>query len=457
MSQRPLLPLLTPPRFGTPRRLEAAVSALETRLSRRPKAPDDRLLEAAALVQAIHAGEASRHVLSARHLRVLAWALNHGAPPLSGTPALRTAFQLLHGSTRTKDLLGLIATFLDARSLEPGPYLTWAQLIQQRLSSYHGSIPDLLHWKRMAPLLFAPDASARVGKWALGHEATLQRAIAELCPPSWQGKPRMSSPLFENVLKALFKAIALDTSFPARVDEALDLLETQVQNPQLRIEAANLFLERFAREPHLGTHEGLLDFCLLHFKDPRLERSTAWLSFSKAAREVCQGWISRVDLELFFRSVTMDDRRRQFWLRYVDQMSYSRIILGPATQRVSDPALQKFLKQNRHATLEDPADPTASAVIFRIRDVYIVEFSFNGDACYLYHHDELPFDLDASRYVKGSSTYSRNQGRQAVLKKKLPLPEPYGTNRIIHNGAWEGKAIDKLRFYGITRTTRGGR
>jgi hypothetical protein len=448
---------LNPPRYGTAKRLETVVSALENRLSRQPVAKEDRLQDAASLILAIHAGKASPKDLSPRHLRVLAWSLNHGTPRLSSSPALLVALGQLKGSKRTKDLLGLIATFVSAHSLEPPLYLAWATQIQQMLLAYQGGIPDLGHWKHMAPLLFAPDAASRIGKWVLGHEETLQRAIAELCPPSWGGKPRLGSPLFDNVLKAIFRAIAFAPNYPARLDEALDLLDSQVQDPELRVFAANLFLERFAREPHLGAHEGLLDFCLLHFKDPRLERSTAWLAFSRVAKEVCQGWISRVDLELFFRSVTMDDRRRQFWLRYVDQMNYSRIILGPATQRVSDPALQKFLKQNRHATLDDPLDSTASAVIIRIRDVYIVEFSYNGDACYLYRQEELPFDLDASTYVKSASSSSRNHGRQAVLKKKFPLPEPYSTNRIIHNGAWESKAIEKLRFYGITRTTKGGR
>lgn len=432
------IPSFHPVSFGSPRELSAKVKHLEQRFTQQSSyMTRDRLQEVADTLQLLHQGEISE--IPNKRLRLLPWALNHGEPQISKTPALLTAFHVIKDPCRPKSLMGLISCFLSARDLPGSNYLAWISKIQGNLKVYSGKHPDLLHWKGTRELLFVPDGANRTAKWCLSHSESISKAFKDLAPPSSQGRVPWRSPLFSKAISGVIQAIAASKDFPARVPEVLALLEENATE-HLKL-ACDAFLVACSQRG-LERQEEILDVALRHFGDPRLERSTKWLGISQEARELCKQWVSLADLELFFSSVAMDEDRRRFWLQYVDQMSYSRIALGNDVVRRSDPALQNFLKQHRHAIL-DNGDPTLSAAIFRIKNMLIVEFSHVGHACYIYDHDNVPFDMDSPVFAD-SVRFAR--------KPRTGLKDSRIADRIIHNGAWHYGAYAKLSEYGIHRT-----
>lgn len=406
----------------------------------------DRLNEVAKKLQRVIDLEVAPSSFSDREIRSLAWALNHGEPPLSQGPALKAALDIffLH-QCEPKKLNGLISTFLSAKDVPIENLAAWAKVIHLHLVLYKGQLDELLHWKRHAALVFAPDAANKVGKWCLEHDGSLADAFKTLRLP-------VGSSVGTLAVQSVIRAVAGSSQFPRRIDEVLKLVEPLGMKPIKQ--AIEAFLERFALNPGIEPFAPLIDLALLHLGDPRLKRNTQWLDISERARKRMISWIAHRDLNLFFRAVAMDDDRRQFWLRYVDQITYSRLVLGDDVARRSDPAIHEFLKQKLHARLQD-GDPSVSAFIIQIQDILFVEFSQSGDACYMYRYDEHQIDLELPSYVRSELRRQWGQSRGSVLKNRIPdwIRNPNWTrsrdNRIVHQGAWQYNAASKLRILGI--------
>lgn len=402
---------------------------------------------AAAKLKQIHNGELPASAMSDRELRALAWALNDGSQPISAGPALKTALMFYRSTCRPKQLNGLIHGFFHARGLPTEYYGAWAEVVRHHLATYNGNYEFLVHWKRFAPLVFAPDAAAQIGRWCLAQPAGIEASFQALRIP-------LASDVGERSLKGVVLAVAAAADFPARTEECLHLAEARGLG-MLKF-ALDTFLRTFARKAALPPHKALITVAIRKLGDPRLKRNVEWGDVSDEARRKLESWLSREDLDLFFRSVAMDDDRRQFWLRYVDQMTYSRLVLGAYTLNASDPAIKDFLKQGRHARLDD-SDPEVSAFIFQIGAYMFVEFSQTGDACYMYEATTHPLDLNLPVYVKKLSRKGGATGVGSQLKVKLGnwmppgYPDNNRDNRILHMSNWYQAATRKLSFLGIRR------
>ena len=147
-----------------------------------------------------------------------------------------------------------------------------------------------------------------------------------------------------------------------------------------------------------------------------------------------QSWFARDDLEHFFKLLKFDEfvdqRRLDFWLDYVDQITFTKMVLGKYALFNNSTDFKDFKQKNmgRWSELLSAA-PSNNAFVMRIKDYWFVEFSEIGNACYVYEDNKLPFDvLDKS------------------LDLKIELKDQYkALDRISHSGSWEEKATDYLR------------
>jgi hypothetical protein len=119
----------------------------------------------------------------------------------------------------------------------------------------------------------------------------------------------------------------------------------------------------------------------------------------------------------------------RYWLDFVDQIVYTRILLGADAVANPDPEFRNFRTKNAGRYGKLIGGPSHNnGFIMRIQDQYFVEFSGTGNACYAYAEHELPFDPEARELSTNS------------LKKVIHNKQTWSDNRILHMNAWQWKA-----------------
>lgn len=128
--------------------------------------------------------------------------------------------------------------------------------------------------------------------------------------------------------------------------------------------------------------------CLFRYmKDPRYENRNQWSRVGLKARKIFLSWLCRNDFEIFFGliertagSTSVGDRmwryRRAFWEAYLDDMYYTRVVLGPAALRLARVAMHK--EALNYAILTGIQDSTQSLLMFSIGKYTFIEVSHNG-------------------------------------------------------------------------------
>jgi hypothetical protein len=211
-------------------------------------------------------------------------------------------------------------------------------------------------------------------------------------------------------------------------------------------------LTRYCQSGQRGEpHELLKNESFARWGNPQLRGATRWAKVEAPVRAMVLRWFAKEDLEHFFSLLQgagqVDQARLRYWLRFVDQISYTRILLGSGAVTSQDPEFRNFRTKNagRYGHLIDP-NAHNNAFIMRINDHYFVEFSGTGNACYAYEEKELPFDPGAH-----SLRLTLDLKKRAPTDSSRQAP----TNRILHNGSWEPKADAFLARRGIRPGTPG--
>jgi hypothetical protein len=200
-------------------------------------------------------------------------------------------------------------------------------------------------------------------------------------------------------------------------------------------------------------HEQLKSESFNRWGNPQLVGSVRWAMVEPPVRAMVLRWFAKEDLEHFFSLLQgegqVDKQRLVYWLRFVDQISYTRILLGPDALSDSRVEFRNFRAKNAGRYGRLTGGPRHNnAFIMRINNQLFVEFSGTGNACYAYSDKRIPFDPQAA-YLDTN------------LDLKESQPDPYGRqrdNRITHPSGWQWKADLFLADRGIRpgAATAGG-
>jgi len=198
-------------------------------------------------------------------------------------------------------------------------------------------------------------------------------------------------------------------------------------------------LTRYCRSASRGeSHDLLKNESFSRWGNPQLRSATRWAMVEPPVRAMVLRWFAKEDLEHFFSLLQgagqVDQARLKYWLRFVDQIIYTRILLGGDAVSNPSPDFDNFRKKNagRYGRLAGGQSHN-NAFIMRINDQYFVEFSGTGNACYAYGEEELPFD-PAARELHANNH----------LKKVLRNKQNWTDNRILHTPGWEWRADEFL-------------
>ena len=201
-------------------------------------------------------------------------------------------------------------------------------------------------------------------------------------------------------------------------------------------------LERYAStSKRTLVHEALKSICLTQWGNPQYDSAAGWRNVNPDTRKMVVQWFVRADLEAFFKlfSQTADVDRFDYWIKFIDKISFSQIFLGPAAVQSRHAEHRKFRELN-HGRLKNitGSTPSNNAFLLKIDNVHIVDFSDTGNACYGY--GDLPFNLSKKNITvhelksKQHSIFKSDSGRATSLS---------------HSGNWEAKFDEKLAELGV--------
>jgi len=150
------------------------------------------------------------------------------------------------------------------------------------------------------------------------------------------------------------------------------------------------------------------------------------------------GWVNEANLRLFFQILKKrgiaDKDRLDFWLKYINQVSWTKLVLGDETDSYlrRNKGLADLYEKEKDSFSRLLSKGNLDAFIMKIQNYLIVEFSTEG-GCYIYKDGTNTFDPDA-----GFLDPSTNKGGLRERRKITRSPD------IIHTPGWQSRAKDKL-------------
>ncbi|EMZ5843796.1 hypothetical protein ABEH45_003594 [Yersinia enterocolitica] len=314
-----------------------------------------------------------------------------------------------------REWLALCTSYFGHASDTPEENPQWLQLRMQIVSGFKQlkeSSPRLLSWMTVIDTygdIFTDKAGFLLGQQLGRGEITdisVLEKVAQIPQTSWLWRK-----IVNHLVSEIFRQT--DDEFEQKINELIALSR---QFPRFKDNLLAAMLTRYYHSVYKQkTHLELKQIALEYWGNPQLiARNKGWLlHVEKPVLLMVQSWFAKDDLKLFFELLKgnrdVDEARLFYWLRYTNQMSYTRIVLGTDSQESKDPAYVEFRKKNarRLSQLTGTGARDNNAIIMQIGDYLFVEYSKVG-AVYPYHHAKAPFEpekqtLNIERELKSMS------------------------------------------------------
>ena len=321
-------------------------------------------------------------------------------------------------------------------------YRTWPLIDAQAGFEW---VPDWVRFLRSDPNLLTEQAADRYAAAYLdGDEAGVRRLAIDL------GIPQGSWFWHLLVLSAVRRAIRQpDDRFKALIPRLLALVDGR---PLHRDQALECILTRYHQCAQAPLHALLRDYLSRKdvWRNPELRMSdpaTPWHRVDEAVWMMVLQWTHVANLKDFFGTLSARNSaqgRLAFWSRYLNQISWTRLVFSPQTT-----ALARRNKAIRELIVREEGEYTAfwgarniDALMMRIGEFLVVEFSTTGNPAYVYDSRKLEFDPHALKNQVGAG--GLNYGFQGAAAM-----------RIVHRAPWEQDAEEGLKRLGIHPDRRG--
>jgi hypothetical protein len=272
------------------------------------------------------------------------------------------------------------------------------------------------------------------------------QAIAQIPDNSWLWRR-----IFAVLLSRIFNLD--DATFLQRLPELVQLGQL---NSRYLNDVLSACLTRYYHSCYREQSSSLLKQAALeHWGSPQMRsKQNAWLQYVE--QPVCAmvvAWFAKEDLEHFFTllkgEAEVDQSRLFYWLRFANQMSYTRIVMGSYAWHDRGSDFVAFREKNKGRLSQLTGGPSHNnAVVMQIGNYFFVEFSGTGNACYVYRADSAPFNPDKS--VLGLATELKQPAR--ALKRMSHSPAPRRHDLV---EGWLDKFDVELRTLGIVPQSTG--
>lgn len=190
---------------------------------------------------------------------------------------------------------------------------------------------------------------------------------------------------------------------------------------------------------------------------------TTWAPFAGATHEEAQKlkramklvymWFAQQIIEVFFEVCVQDKDRKDFWLKYVGNLSGFKIVGSTATKRllqndsrVSGMFLKHFIETNQYTS-------TTSALVLFIKNKMIVEFSDTG-ALYVYNqfHEKVKLITTQKKFHLSSTNDLKIPSMQLLIEADYWGGYDYNEEgRMTHQGYWQSRLSQWMDRIVLTR------
>lgn len=209
-------------------------------------------------------------------------------------------------------------------------------------------------------------------------------------------------------------------------------------------------LERYHGCSGAPANNALRDLAVTHWGNPWLSSNNArWGRVSEPARQMVVDWLKLDLIRQFFSLLAEDNandqRRLRFWERHHKSIDDMYFALGSHARNTNSRDFVDLRKKmaERVLDLNAAGSPRNSAFIMRMGDHVAVEFGLSGNACFIFEHRTLPFDLN----------------QKSINGDRSALKHDTHAERLLHidtnNGRWEQIFEQKLR--GLLKAERDER
>lgn len=295
--------------------------------------------------------------------------------------------------------------------------------------------------------LFTPDAgNLLANKMSAGElvDFSALETVAQVPDNSWLW--------YRAFVVLLAKILELDDdAFKERLPNLLELARQRERYKNIILRAC---LMQYYRSSFRNTpHPQLKQMALENWGSPQLHsKQNLWLTHLKdpdTCEKICgmvRSWLAKEDLTHFFQLLKgnddVDQARLFYWLRFANQMGFTRIVIGQDARQNMHSDFVAFRQKNkgRLSTLSG-GNSADNAVIMQIGNYLFVEFSRKGNALYVYELSSAPFNPEKSDL---HLNYELKAG--AIKHRHAPTAYGYSDN---HLTGWMVNYEDELRRLGI--------
>ncbi len=326
-----------------------------------------------------------------------------------------------------RDWLALCFSYFGYDEGEPDDNPNWCLLrkdidqgfdaVKQRLGREKEWMRIVAHYRE----LFGKDAGAQLAEEIFEgniQDLSALQAIAQIPDKSWLWRR-----IFAVLLSRIFSLD--DSSFSHRLPELVQLgqLNTRYLNDVLSACLTRYYHSRYREQSSSLLKQAALD----HWGSPQMRsKQNAWLQYVE--QPVCAmvvAWFAKEDLEHFFNllkgEAEVDQSRLFYWLRFANQMSYTRIVMGSDAWQDRGSDFVAFREKNKGRLSQLTGGPSHNnAVVMQIGNYFFVEFSGTGNACYVYRADRLPFNPD--QQVLELHAELKQRGHSPAPMRHAPAP-----------------------------------
>lgn len=292
--------------------------------------------------------------------------------------------------------------------------------------------------------IFTPQAGGIISKQLLTGESnslsSLEK-IAQIPDSSW---------LWKRIFTVLLAQLGTldDTQF---FDKISWLLTLAAQWVRFRDDVMTATLTRYYHSIYRDqAHSSLKQAALEYWDSPQLKsQQNKWHQYvSEPVAVMVRSWLAKQDLTHFFELLRgngdVDQARLFYWLRFANQMGFTRIIMGPDAWQDRSSDFVKFREENRkrlsHLRSGRSFD---NAMIMQINNYIFVEFSGTGNAMYAYRVGQAPFNPESGSL---EITHLKSQSHSTLRVPHAPRAVGYNKDRIT---GWMLKYEDELHKLGI--------
>ncbi|CAK0763641.1 hypothetical protein CCP3SC5AM1_3500001 [Gammaproteobacteria bacterium] len=162
-----------------------------------------------------------------------------------------------------------------------------------------------------------------------------------------------------------------------------------MEDPRRVPDVLAILLKRYYDSQFQNTaHPSLQRIALETWGSPNLGRNIRWGYAEDFVRQMVLRWLSREDIQDFFRLLLQDkvgdERRLNFWMRYADAIQETHIALGKRALGDDSDYVEMRQRKSGRVSILDGSNSENNAFIMNFGKYIVVEFGGKGNACYIY-------------------------------------------------------------------------